>query len=125
MATKSENSVTIGKYLGPVLSLLLISEIMNFHIWNIPTNPQLVYLNGFVLLLFGFYFIRVHNLWVKSWPILITLSGWFFTVLGVLRMFFPEAKQASDSVYIFVGLWILTIIELFITFKSYTVKIKE
>lgn len=120
MVTKSENSITIGKYLGPVLSLLLISEVVNFHIWNTSTNPQLVYLNGFVLLLFGFYIIRVHNLWVKSWPVLITLSGWFFTILGVMRMFFPEAKQASDSFYTFVGLGILTIIELFITFKSFT-----
>ncbi len=120
--TKSENSITIGKYVGPIISLLIISEIINYHIWDTPTNPQLVYLNGFVLLLFGFYVIRVHNLWTRSWPVFITLSGWFFTILGVLRMFFPEAQQAGESIYIFVGLGILTLIELFITFKSYLSK---
>lgn len=117
-----ENSVAIGRYVGPVLSLLIISEFINYDIWKTPGDPQLIYLNGFVLLLFGFYIIRVHNLWVKSWPVFITLSGWFFTILGVMRMFFPEAQQAGDSVYIFLGLGILTIIELFVTFKSYTSK---
>jgi hypothetical protein len=119
MAIKSENSITIGKYVGPVLSLLIISEIINYRIWKIPTNPQLVYLNGFILLLFGFYIIRVHNIWVRSWPVLITLSGWFFTILGVLRMFFPEAQQAGDSVYTFIGLGIITLAELYIIFKAY------
>jgi hypothetical protein len=122
MTTKTEHSITIGKYLGPVLSLLIISEIINFHIWKSPTNPQLVYLNGFVLLLFGFYIIRVHNLWIKDWPVFITLSGWFFTVLGVMRMFFPEAQQAGDNTPTFVGLVILTAIELYVTFKAYSSK---
>lgn len=119
MTAKFENSRNIGKYVGPVLSLLIISEIINYHIWKVPVGPPLVYLNGFVLLLFGFYIIRIHNIWVRSWPVFITLSGWFFTILGVMRMFFPEAQQAGDSIYMFLGLGAITIIELFVTLKSY------
>lgn len=117
-----EKSKITGKYVGPVLAILLISEIINFKIWEIAANPQLVYLNGFILLLFGFYIIRIHNIWIKSWQVLITLSGWFFTTLGLLRMFFPQAKQANQSIATHIGLIVLLTIELIIIFKSYSKK---
>ncbi len=112
-------SKNIGRFVGPVTVLLLLSEIINFHIWNNGNTPQMVYLNGFVLLLFGFYIIRTHNLWIRNWQVLITLTGWFFTILGLYRMFFPGAQQASESQATYVGLVILLAIEALVTFKSY------
>lgn len=115
-------SKNIGRFVGPVVILLLVTEIINFHIWNVSGGPQLVYLNGFVLLLFGFYIIYVHNIWTRSWPIIITLTGWFFTILGLYRMFFPEAKQAPENSMMYVGLIILVALEVFMTLKAYASK---
>jgi hypothetical protein len=112
----------IGRYIGPVLVLLFVSEIINLHIWSNGNPPQLNYLNGFVLLLFGWYIVSKHNIWTRSWPILITLAGWFATLLGLYRMFFPDAPQASDSPATIISLTILLVIALFLTYKSYKPK---
>jgi hypothetical protein len=79
-----------------------------------------VYLNGFVLFSLGFYLITIHNIWTKHWPILITLSAWAMTALGLYRLFFPAAPQAPvDTVTYFVIATLLAV-ELFVTAKSYS-----
>lgn len=117
-----KDSKNIGRYVGPVVILLLVTEIINFHIWSTAGNPQVVYLNGFILVLFGFYIIHAHNVWKRSWPVIITLTGWFFALLGLYRMFFPEAKQAPENIFMTVGLLILVLLEVFMTFKAYSSK---
>lgn len=113
-------SKKVGRYIGPVLATLFVSEIVTLHIYKTPASPQLVYLNGFVLLLLGFYLISVHNIWTRHWPILITLSAWGTTALGLFRLFFPTASQAPVSVPTYIMLAIFAILEIFVTVKSYT-----
>ncbi len=109
----------IGRYIGPVFVLLFLTEIINFHIWSSGNTPQLVYLNGFVLLLFGWYIVTKHNIWTLKWPVLITMMGWAATALGLYRMFLPTAPQASDNFISIAGVIILLIIALIITYKSF------
>ncbi len=112
-------SKELGRYIGPVLVLLFLSEIINFHIWSTGNTPQLIYLNGFVLLLFGWYIVSKHNIWTLTWPVLITIIGWAATALGLYRMFFPTAPQASDNITSITAVAILLVIALIITFQSY------
>jgi hypothetical protein len=113
------SSRELGRYVGPVVVLLLVSELINFRIWEGGNPPQMNYLNGFVLLLFGFFIIHRHNVWVYRWPVWITLTGWFFAMLGLYRMFFPAAQQASAGTPMYLGLAVLIIIESYVTFRSY------
>ena len=109
----------IGQYIGPVFIFLFLTEIINFHIWSKGNTPQLIYLNGFVLLLFGWYILSKHNIWTLSWPVLITLMGCAATLLGLYRMFLPIAPQAPDNIATIIGVIILLVIALIITYKSY------
>ncbi len=112
-------STEIGRYIGPVLVLLFLSEIINLHIWNGGNTPQLTYLNGFVLLLFGWYIVSKHNIWIWEWPVLITIMGWATTLLGLYRLFFSTAPQAGDNIGTILTITLLLVIALVITYKSY------
>lgn len=113
------NAKQLGQYLGPVLTLLFLSEIVTLDIYKTPASPHIVYLNGFVLFLFGFYIARVHTVWTKRWPILITIAGWGMTALGLLRLFFPDASQAPANTATRVMLGVFMVLGLLLTIKAY------
>jgi hypothetical protein len=117
-SNKMIHSRQLAQIMGPTLSVMTLSEMINLSIWE-SNFPSLIYLNGVLLFIGGIAIIRVHNFWVRSWIILITLTGWLAVLLGLLRMFFPTAKQAAENFSTYVMLTILFVIGLFLTFKGY------
>jgi hypothetical protein len=113
------DSRELAKLIGPTLTVMSVSEMINFHIWKINIPPN-TYLNGILLFVTGLSIARVHNYWRRSWITIVTLVGWLSVVSGLFRIFFPEAKQAPDSVASFIGISILLGIGLFLKFKGYT-----
>ena len=113
------NSKELAKLIGPTISVMTISEMINFRIWN--TNiPAVTYLNGIILFVAGISIVRIHNIWTGSWRTMITLVGWFGIVGGLFRVFFPEAKQAENSIGTYLVISFLLVIGLFLTFKGYS-----
>jgi hypothetical protein len=100
---------------------MTISEIINFHIWAVNT-PPVTYLNGMLLFIAGISILRDHNLWVRGWPVIVTLVGWFGISGGLFRIFFPEAKQASENVASYIVIFFLFAVGIFLTFKAYSTK---
>jgi hypothetical protein len=115
---KMANSRVIAGVMGPALVALSITEAMNYTIWD-TTMPQVIYLNGTLLLIGGLAVIRNHNLWVVDWRAIVTILGWLALLSGLLRMSFPEAKQLAPSLgmYLFLGLALVT--GVFLTAKSF------
>jgi hypothetical protein len=112
------NSKQLAQIIGPTLSVMTFSEMINLSIWE--TNiPTVIYLNGVLLFLGGIAISRVHNFWVRSWTIIITLVGWFSILIGLFRMFFPTATQAAKNFSTYVMLIILCVVGLFLTLKGY------
>jgi len=94
------NSRQIAGLLGPSLSAVLISEspLVQPHLYDVQ-SPPVVYLSGALLFIAGLAIVRTHNLWVRAWPVLITTTGWFFLVLGIIRMFAAgQYRQTSGNV---------------------------
>lgn len=114
------HSKTVGKVVGPVLSLLFLSELVTLHIYSTPASPHVVYLNGFVLLVLGACLVALHNVWVARWPVLITLSAWALVALGLYRLFLPDAPQAPVGTSTYVAIGAMLVVELVVTIKSYT-----
>jgi hypothetical protein len=104
--------------IGPTLVVLGASEAKNHRIWQTNSAP-VVYLNGLLLFVGGHSIVRAHNLWTRSWPVMVTLVGWFAMLLGLLRMFAPEAQQAhqNDTVTI-TAASVVSAIGLFLSFKA-------
>ena len=115
------NSKQIAGLVGPTVIALTISEMLNLHIWatNIPPNT---YLAGSLLFVAGLAIVRAHNSWRGGWPVMVTLSGWIAIAGGLYRMLAPEAPQAPQNIYSYIGITVLLAIGIFLTYKAYSGK---
>jgi cation transport ATPase len=113
------NSKHIAGLIGPTLIALTISEAMNLHIWATNIAP-VTYLNGLLLFVAGLSIVRAHNRWTRSWPVMVTLVGWCVILLGLFRMFAPEAQQGGENIPTYAVIIVLFAIGIFLTFKAYS-----
>ena len=113
-----ELSQDLAAILGPLLMAITLSEYLHYDIWK-KVDPTVVSLNGLVLLSGGLVLLRLHNRWQLDWPLLITLLSWALLAAGLLRLFFPKAKQLPQSRGTYLFLILLFSIGGFLTFKGY------
>lgn len=119
------NSKRIAALVGPSIVAILASEfpLVQPHLYDAQI-PPVVYLSGVLLFVGGLAIVRAHNHWARDWTVLVTLSGWFFVVLGLFRMFAANLYlrgSASTSAGAFMLIeGVLLIVGLILTFKAYT-----
>jgi uncharacterized membrane protein HdeD (DUF308 family) len=119
------NSKNIAGVVGPTIVAMLVSEfpLVQPHLYDAQI-PPLVYLSGVLMFVGGLAVVRAHNHWAPDWTVLVTLSGWFFLLLGLIRMFSAAQYQrsaANTSPTVFMVLeGILLMLALMMTFKAYS-----
>ena len=119
------NSKRIAGLLGPTIVAMVVSEfpLIQPHLYDAQI-PPVVYLSGTLMFVAGLAVVRAHNRWTRDWTLLVTLSGWFFLVLGLFRMFAAGAYQrttASTGAATFMVLeGILAFVGIIVTFKAYS-----
>ena len=59
------NSRQLAQIIGPTLSVMTLSEMINLSIWE-NNIPSVTFLNGVLLFVGGISIIRVHNFWVRN-----------------------------------------------------------
>jgi len=118
------NSKQIAGLVGPTLVAMLVSEfpLVQPHLYD-SQIPPVVYLSGALMFFAGLAIVRAHNLWVRNWAVLLTLTGWFLLVLGLIRMFaasqYHQATSGTSST-VFIALEIvLLIVALILTYQGY------
>src|SRR5271165_6189645 len=81
-------SKRIAGLVGPTIVAMIVSEfpLVQPHLYDAQI-PPVVYLSGVLMFVAGLAIVRAHNRWARDWTVLITLSGWFGIVLGLIRMF--------------------------------------
>ena len=110
---------------GPTIVAMVVSEfpLVQPHLYDAQI-PPVVYLSGTLMFVGGLAVVRAHNRWTRDWTVLVTLSGWFFLVLGLFRMFAAgsyQSRSANTSATVFMVLEsILGILGLFMTIKAYS-----
>jgi uncharacterized membrane protein YhaH (DUF805 family) len=118
-----QNSKNLAGLIGPIVIVMTTSEALNEHIWVTNIAP-VIYLNGTLLFVAALAILRTHNYWVRAWPVLITLVGWFFLLLGLLRMFAPtlflQGVQNTTTLVRIVPPIMLSAIGFFLTYKGYS-----
>ena len=92
------NSKRIAGLLGPTMVVMTASEfpLVQPHLYDAQI-PPVVYLSGILMFVAGLAIIRAHNLWKLDWTVLVTLSGWFFLLLGLFRMFAAGLYRQSSA----------------------------
>jgi len=118
------NSKQIAGLVGPTLVAMLVSEfpLVQPHLYD-SQIPPVVYLSGVLLFVAGLAVVRAHNLWVRNWTVLVTLTGWFFLVLGLIRMFaasqYRQATTGTDSTLLMALEGVLLAFALILTYQGY------
>jgi hypothetical protein len=119
------NSKQIAGLVGPTLVAMLVAEfpLVQPHLYD-RQIPPVVYLSGVLMFVAGLAIVRAHSRWARDWTVLVTLSGWFLLVLGLIRMFAADTYQrsaASAGTSVFMVLEaILLFLALVMTFKAYS-----
>ena len=113
-------SRSMAGLLGPTIVAIALSELINLRIMWANVTPSVIYLNGSLLFVGGLAIVRAHNRWTAGWPVLITLTGWFVLVAGLIRMFAPVlAQRGAENGALYPGLVVLLALGIFLTFKGY------
>jgi hypothetical protein len=118
------NSKQIAGLLGPTMMAVLASEfpLVQPHLYD-SQIPPVVYLSGVGFFVAGLAIVRAHNRWVRDWTVLVTLSGWFCLVLGLIRMFaaglYQHSAASAGSIIFMVLEGSLFVVGLVMTIKAY------
>jgi hypothetical protein len=117
----------IAGLVGPTVIAIALSEWINLRILWANVTPSVIYLNGSLLFVAGLAIVRAHNRWTGGWPVLVTLTGWFVLVVGLIRMFAPvySQKEAEKNTAVYGLLIVLFAIGVFLTFKAYRREVKD
>lgn len=120
------NSKSIAGLIGPTLIAVTVSEseFMNPHLYDHQIAP-VVYLSGALFFVAGLSIVRVHNLWILGWPLLVTLMGWLAVIIGLVRLFAPRLYMqgaAKSSTVILALELVLLAVGIILTFKAYSRK---
>lgn len=84
--------------------------------------PPVVHLSGALLFVAGLAVVRSHNVWALNWTVLMTLCGWRFLALGLVRMFAAsqhlQATQGGSLMVLMVPEGGFMVVALIITLKA-------
>jgi len=119
------SSKRIAGLLGPTIVVMVASEfpLVQPHLYDAQI-PPVVYLSGLLLFVAGLAIVRAHNVWRRDWTVLVTLSGWFFLLLGLFRMFaaglYQRSSANASSIVFMILEGVLFVLGLIMTFKAYS-----
>jgi hypothetical protein len=90
-----QTSIFLARLIGPVMTLVGISLLMNETAFRkmameFLRSPALIFFSGMILMPAGLAIVLSHNVWVLNWPVIITLLGWIAVISGALRVFAPD-----------------------------------
>jgi len=119
------SSKRIAGLLGPTIVVMVASEfpLVQPHLYDAQI-PPVVYLSGVLLFVAGLAIVRAHNVWRRDWTVLVTLSGWFFLLVGLFRMFaaglYQRSSANASSIFFMLLEGVLFVLGLIMTFKAYS-----
>jgi hypothetical protein len=93
----------IAGFIGPLMAAIGIALLVNRQMFpemaaQLAQNYAIIFLSGILSLLAGIAIVRVHNVWNRGWPVIVTVLGWLLIVGGLARMWLPQmAVRIAES----------------------------
>ncbi|MFC1615910.1 hypothetical protein ACFL21_02110 [Patescibacteria group bacterium] len=66
---------------------------------DIMKSSGLMVMIGLFGIIIGFLLIEYHNIWVKDWPVIITIIGWAAVIKGCLFLAFPKVLKIFEPLF--------------------------
>jgi hypothetical protein len=120
----------LAKLLGLYFLIIGISIIFKTSHYQksmkeLSTSEALMMLISIMPLVVGLSIILGHNLWVKSWPVIITIIGWLIFLVGLIRLFWYKkvmkiiSKKADHKSFLVTMGVIVTLIGAGLTYLGF------
>jgi uncharacterized membrane protein HdeD (DUF308 family) len=97
-----DTSLFLARMIGPVLLAIGIALLINQRsvremAGEFLASKALIFMSGVLSLLGGLAIVLTHNVWDASWPVAITLFGWFLAIGGAFRIIFPDSVKSMGA----------------------------
>lgn len=88
-------SIILAKFLGILLTILGLGICMNHHhikdLFTEMLHHKVFSISSVLLpLVMGSLIVSLHHVWIDGWQLLITLVGYFFLIIGMMRAIMPD-----------------------------------
>lgn len=85
----------VAALLGPCLIAVALAILVNGRAFRallaeVAQDRGIVFLAGLIAIAIGASLVKLHNVWVLDWPLLVTLFGWAALTGGFVRVIWPE-----------------------------------
>ena len=97
-----ERSILLARIIAVVYVSAALGAIFSAnHYRRLPddlfSNAGLTYVTGFITVVLGILIVHYHNMWTKSWPVLITVIGWGALLKGVAIIVMPQVVHRASA----------------------------
>lgn len=101
---ETELSILIAKMIAVTCIAMSFGQIFSGVTYkkmyqDIMKSSGIVVTMGLFSIIIGFLLIEHHNIWVKDWPVLITIIGWMSVVKGFTLLAFPNALKVFEPMF--------------------------
>ncbi|HHF0523576.1 TPA: hypothetical protein ACTUT5_002113 [Legionella anisa] len=96
------HSIFLARVMGLSLLILSLSLLINVNDL-VPTltallqNRALEFIVGMMLVTIGTLLVVSHNVWTRSWVVVITILSWLIFIKGILYLMFPGIVQEISN----------------------------
>ncbi len=96
-----DTSLFLARLIGPMLLVVGAGVLINRENFRsmakeLVASRELMFIIGLMTLLGGLAIVNTHNVW-NGWPILITIFGWIFVVVGAVRILLPDTARSIQG----------------------------
>jgi uncharacterized protein YjeT (DUF2065 family) len=103
-------------YLAVGIGILINPDFYKKLLADCAENSLVMYLAGLITLAIGYLLVTFHNIWVKDWPVIITIVGWMALIKGLFLIVLPKVSMKICNFFKgmtkFLTVWALVVIVL-------------
>lgn len=77
-------------YTAAGLGMIINPDYYKKIVDSFENNPALTYITSFIMIVAGFTLVTFHNVWVASWPVIITVLGYALLIKAIWFLLFPR-----------------------------------
>ncbi|MCB1520122.1 MAG: hypothetical protein KDJ37_06045 [Hyphomicrobiaceae bacterium] len=96
MSTTSAIGSFVAALAGPMLLAIGFAALFNRRVFrnslrDAADHQAVILIAGLIAIGLGATLVKLHNVWVLDWPVLVTLAGWLSLLAGFFRTIWPDA----------------------------------
>lgn len=80
-------------YLAVGFGILINPEFYKKMLADFGQSRPMIYFGGLSVLAVGYLLVMFHNVWVRDWPVIITVIGWGAFLKGVFLLMLPKMSM--------------------------------